>query len=334
MPAWIDVLNSVARIWGDRLWAVLWQSTLLAVVAALAAALLLRRSAPAVRYWVWQILAFKMLAMPFWTWAVPLPQSVARQSPDPTVAIQSVQVPVNANAPEDDPTTGASIEPAPSTASAPRSLLTESLWPRLSWQSWLFVGWLCVVAAQLLRLFRQRQRLNRLLVNSNPASDELTDLVRQTAGRLELPAPPRTVLTGVDCSPFVCGVRRAVLVLPQGLVESLTAPQLTQVLLHELAHVRRKDLIWGWIGEAARIVYFFHPVVHWITYRSRLERELACDQLAMRFSGNDAAAYAATLVHVVSHASQPASLTAAAANLDGGIAQPQSGAGKTPPKRP
>ena len=47
---------------------------------------------------------------------------------------------------------------------------------------------------------------------------------------------------------------------------------------------------------------FFHPVAHWACARIRLERELACDQLAMALSGGNAADYALVLVQVVSHA--------------------------------
>jgi bla regulator protein blaR1 len=90
------------------------------------------------------------------------------------------------------------------------------------------------------------------------------------------------------------------------------------VLLHELAHIRRRDLVWSWIGEIARIVYFYHPVVHWINYQARLERELACDQLAMAVSGRGPEEYAAMLVQVVSHASEPSVFkTAASARLEG-----------------
>ena len=89
---------------------------------------------------------------------------------------------------------------------------------------------------------------------------------------------------------------------------SLDRAERRQVILHELAHVKRHDLVWGWPVEIARIVYFFHPLVYWVAYQLRLERELACDQLAMARSGHPPADYAQTLVQVVSHASEPAAV--------------------------
>jgi beta-lactamase regulating signal transducer with metallopeptidase domain len=189
----------------------------------------------------------------------------------------------------------------------------------VTWQSWLLLAWSGVVIAQICRLLWQRQRLQRLLRESMPADPALAGLVAVLAAQIGLRNAPRVVLTGTDCSPFACGVRDAVLVMPARLALSLSQNELRHVLLHELAHVRRRDLVWGWISELARFVYFFHPVVHWIAYRARLERELACDQLAMSHSGHDAREYASTLVRVVSHSSEPTvfKTAAASAGLDG-----------------
>src|SRR5262249_35116180 len=99
------------------------------------------------------------------------------------------------------------------------------------------------------------------------------------------------------------------LVLPHGLMAELGPDCWREVLLHELGHLKRRDLWWGWLPALARTVYFFHPVAHWVWFRIRLERELACDQLAMMHSGRSAADSAGVLVQVVGHASMPALVT-------------------------
>lgn len=72
------------------------------------------------------------------------------------------------------------------------------------------------------------------------------------------------------------------------------------------------------------IVYFFHPLVYWVGYQLRLERELACDQVAMAHSGHPPADYAQTLVQVVSHAAEPAALRPAAISAGSGGSQTSS----------
>ena len=313
----IDQLNTAGETWTGLMLAVLWQSTLLAIVIALAA-LAARRSSPAVRYWLFQILAIKLLVMPFWTIAVPWPDWFAADPDESRIAV----APGDAAAGDRQPLGPEPvIDPLPSPADEAVPARTEPHWlSQIGWPAWLLVTWAAAVGAQALRIAFQRRRLSRLLDQSTPAGDDLAARVADVARELNLPRVPAVRLTHVDCSPFVCGLRRPVLVLPATLTAALDETQLRHVLFHELAHVKRRDLLWGWIPEIARIVYFFHPVAHWTVYRLRLERELACDQIAMTHTGRDARAYAETLVHVVSRRSGPAALKAAAgaAGIDGG----------------
>jgi Tol biopolymer transport system component len=137
----------------------------------------------------------------------------------------------------------------------------------------------------------------------------LLTVVEQVAAQLGLSQPPAVFLTDKGDAPFVCGLLRPVLVLPRSLMGELDPDHWRKVVLHELGHLKRRDLWWGWLPALARLVYFFHPVAHWVAFRIRLERELACDQLAMTQSGCSASDYAEVLVQVVSYASMPAALT-------------------------
>ncbi len=189
----------------------------------------------------------------------------------------------------------------------------------MRWQACLLAAWGAVVLAQFARLAVQWRRLARLLHESTLAGEDVCAQVVQVASKLRLARVPTVRLTTADCSPFVCRALRPTLVLPRDLLPTLAPVELAQVLAHELAHVKRRDLAWGWTVELARVFYFFHPVAHWVGYRVRLERELACDQLAMAASGRGPAAYAETLVRVVSAISQPSIFrVSAAAGFDGG----------------
>jgi beta-lactamase regulating signal transducer with metallopeptidase domain len=112
------------------------------------------------------------------------------------------------------------------------------------------------------------------------------------------------------------------------LAESLSEGELAPILAHELAHVKRRDLLWCWTVQIARCLYFFHPVAHWVAFQTRLESELACDAQAMALTSQPASGYAELLVRVVSHLSQPTILrsgSTASAGLDGGATFEQKG---------
>lgn len=302
MPAILDSLNRLSATWLSLMGAILWQSTLLVAVVTLIA-LVLRRASPGVRYWLWQIVTIKLLLMPFWVLAVPLPfaawwtSSPAPEAPPgPTVAPPSIHVDL-----QPPPTAGPPPIREPSSPPAPPSIFSL-----ISWSTWLLVAWAGVVTWKVVRIVRQRLGLSGLLRLTVPAEGDLPERVRGLAHRLGLRRQPDVVLVDNPGLLFVCGLWEPRLVVPRSLPGSLRAEEMEQVILHELAHLRRGDLYWGWTIELARIVYFFHPIVYWVGYCLHLERELACDQVAMAVSGHAAGDYAQTLVRVASHAAEPA----------------------------
>ncbi|MCI0637879.1 MAG: M56 family metallopeptidase [Gemmataceae bacterium] len=305
----VEILNSWSLSVTALGVAILWQSALVAALVG-GTCFLLRRSSPALRYWCWQIVALKLLVMPWWILAVPLPSFFGHNRlADPTAAAldghdnhkgsRPIAVAKNSGA------------PAAGIVQVMDSERTHGLdhLGQVSWQSWFVVAWLGGIIWQAAWLLVQRIRLRRFLSHTVAATEpQLLAQVDEAAALLGLRKPPAVVFADVEGSPFVCGLFRPRLVLPRGLLSALDANQWRQVLLHELAHLKRRDLLWGWIPEIARMIYFFHPVAHWVCFRIRLERELACDQLAMTLSGQSAADYALVLVEVVSRASMPTAL--------------------------
>ena len=306
----VDALNRLGAGWTTLVVAAVWQSTLVALLVA-TLAFGLRRSSPAVRYWLWQIVAIKLLVLPLWSWSLALPWLPAQAVDTPEVTVASNPLSVIA-------TTG---DATARTSVSDRSIVERSAGPNveLTWRGWLFAAWAAIVLLQIARMGVQRMRLSRLLRKAEPADEGLVAMVRQVAARLQLKRAPMVVLTDVDCSPFVCGMARGLLVMPREIVATLAPQELLEVVAHELAHLKRHDLLWGWIPEIARMLFFFHPVAHWASYRIRLERELACDQVAIAHGGRSAAQYAETLVRVLGSARCRGIFpSAAAASLDGG----------------
>jgi beta-lactamase regulating signal transducer with metallopeptidase domain len=115
---------------------------------------------------------------------------------------------------------------------------------------------------------------------------------------------------------------RPKLILPLSLAKAAANGELDAVLLHELAHLRRRDLAWIWIPQLARIFYWFHPLSHWLIHRIRLEAELSCDGIAMAASGQGAGDYAKMLVDVMNRLAEPALLRSSpeAVGMEGGDA--------------
>ncbi len=300
----VEVLNRMSESWAGLAWAVVWQATLLAIFVAILARRL-ARSSPTLRYWIWQVVALKMLVMPLWMVAIPvmairaadLSGNVRREGKPAVPGLVLPATHLRALA-------GAGRPTATAAGSEPR--VAAGAWD-ISWRSWFFLTWLSLMAWRVIVLARQRSALAAVIRRSSPLDDaRWLHLVNDESVRIGLRTPPRVIVAEMSGSPFVCGLRRPTLVLPRDLLGALDVARWRQVLLHELAHIRRGDLVWGWIPEITKLLYVFHPVAHWVAWQTRLERELACDAVALAFGGLGASAYADTLVEVATLASQPA----------------------------
>lgn len=246
MIHWTEALNACSPRWIDLAWAIVWQSTLAAAGVA-AAATLVPKSAPTWRHWLWQLMAIKLLLMPFWTMALIPQQTVetklevgrtiklpANARPNQTRRPADFAGQQNARRPAVHSVVSRNDDAFRSVAE-PSSVARHTEWLNLRWQSWLCLGWLVVVAGQLLRWWWLRRRLGALLRRATPADSAVADLVSELAVAMGLRRKPLVLFTDPEVSPFVCGVWRTALVLPRGLAAALKPAQLRLVVLHELA---------------------------------------------------------------------------------------------------
>lgn len=96
--------------------------------------------------------------------------------------------------------------------------------------------------------------------------------------------------------PFAWGWRKPIVVLPSDAGEWSESQQ-RSVLIHELAHVARRDYPLHLIAEVACALYWPNPLI-WLAARcSAMERERACDDLALQ-NGTPCDEYAKHLLHI------------------------------------
>jgi len=153
----------------------------------------------------------------------------------------------------------------------------------------LMAIWLFCVAGMFARFVWTQVRFWRL-VNSLPNAEEslLTQLVLELSERIGVRRPVRIVISDQIAIPAVCGLFRPTLLLPRDLDVLLSTEQLQWVLLHELAHIRRRDLLIVVLQRCVAMLYCFNPAV-WIANRIiHALREYACDDLAMSLADGTA----------------------------------------------
>jgi hypothetical protein len=127
-----------------------------------------------------------------------------------------------------------------------------------------------------------------------PVAAEKRQLSRSLAVRLGLQGPVHILKHPDICTPLTWGLMRPVILLP-GKAESWSAEQWRLVLLHELSHIKRRDVLWQSLAYLSLALYWFNPLL-WLAHRQLYhEAERACDD-AVLAQGSQASSYAQMLL--------------------------------------
>jgi beta-lactamase regulating signal transducer with metallopeptidase domain len=182
---------------------------------------------------------------------------------------------------------------------------------------WVVAIWLAGVVVFTFRLTAGWAVAVRLRsAGSRPAPPEWQETLDRLIARLGVSRPVRLLVSPLVEVPIVVGWLRPIVLAPVGILAGLPSDQVEALLAHELAHIARHDYLVNVFQGIVEAVLFYHPVVWWISAQIRAERELCCDDLAVKASG-DALTYARALAELESQ--RPVHVQAALAATGGSL---------------
>ncbi|UCG87372.1 MAG: M56 family metallopeptidase, partial [Gemmatimonadota bacterium] len=304
-----------------------------AIILTIAALLThgLRRSSAALRHLVWSAALVGLLALPGLSVVVPqwrVPGFVSVALPIPDGARETVAGPVAgvtdvvprsgetaivpaAAAPSVDPKWVRAEPPsrvapvdgraravastAPAAAPETRfdmGSIADTLGPAaLLFLVWLagvaaVLGWVVLGAVAMWWLARSARE-----VTSGP----LLDMVDELSYELDIGLPVTLFESDLHSMPRTWGLKPKVLLPSEA--EDWSDQRLRAVLLHELAHVKRRDYLTQLLGHIAAAVHWFNPLAWYAVHRMRVERERACDDRVLN-TGSKASDYAEQLLDI------------------------------------
>ncbi|MFC1562878.1 M56 family metallopeptidase [candidate division KSB1 bacterium] len=130
---------------------------------------------------------------------------------------------------------------------------------------------------------------------------ELEDALRQLCQRIDVHHKVilRCINFSEDFEPAVVGFLKPVIYLPRKMAEKWDIKDLEPILLHELAHIKRYDIIINWLQVFTIVIYFFHPLVWFVNWKIRRLREDACDDMVINYIGEKRLWYAEKILCVI-----------------------------------
>ena len=189
----------------------------------------------------------------------------------------------------------------------PRTLLT-------SLHAWIVPVWLAGAALASARLIWATGHVRSVRRSGVSAPGEVIAVVDRLALASRVGRQLAVIVTALTESPATVGWLKPAILLPPALLTGLSPSQLEAILAHEIAHIRRHDYVVNVLQMAVETLLFYHPAVWWVSRQIRVERELCCDDFAVRTSG-DAHDYAHALAAVARHAVTGATIGAGGPSL-------------------
>jgi len=304
----VETIDHCASLWWHWQWSMLWQTAVLIAVVALVDRLVRKWAWPQLRYALWLLILVKLILPPTLTSPVSVTSSV------PALAQQAMTTETAAPVATEQPTgetslaveantNVASITPAsaPSQATGeptPLSPIPVATAAGLSWRVYVMVAWLLGVLTLSVGLVIHLRRLAVAHGEERPdgVPDWFDEALAQAASEIKLRRLPRVVFSTKVCCPAVFGLFRPVLLIPADQVATMARSEARHILLHELAHIKRGDLIVHSVYMVLVTLYWFNPLLWLIRKHVQNLRELCCDATVARRLREETAACRDTLL--------------------------------------
>lgn len=142
--------------------------------------------------------------------------------------------------------------------------------------------WFIILGIRLMKLLADVWTVRRLrYYRTSDASAYWSERVAELARQIGIKRAVRILESSIVKAPMMAGVLKPVILIPMGLLAQLPAQEVEAILLHELAHIRRRDYLTNLLQCFGEVLFFFNPAVLWISSLIREERENCCDDIAV-----------------------------------------------------
>ena len=283
----LSIINGFSDNFISIAWAIFWQSSLLALLIATATKIF-RKASPNFKYLLWLLVILRLFLPPsfylptgVWTWGPALfhkhfiPKTVPPPQYNIPFTISHTDMTINPDV----------IQP---------TAFKESL----SFNSLLFFAWATGVLALLIFWIKKISWFRKMLSTCRDLPPHLTPLITQNSQRLRLKRRINVKVSDKITTPAVGGFLKPVVIIPSAILDKMDSDELTPIIVHELAHIKRYDWLVNWLQNLTAIIYFFHPFL-WFTNRQiKIEREKACDDMVLLTLKIERKSYAETLLRI------------------------------------
>ncbi len=170
---------------------------------------------------------------------------------------------------------------------APDSIIQKLILLVLPYENRIVLAWVAVIAFKFLGLVKGLRDVHVLKHRHVlDAGDYWNSRVKALAESAGIKRSVVLLQSAIAKMPMVAGYFKPVILFPAAALTALAPEEVEAILLHELAHIHRKDYLINLFQRIAEIIFFFNPAVTWMSSLIKDERENCCDDIAVRQTNN------------------------------------------------
>ncbi|OHB56887.1 MAG: hypothetical protein A2Y12_03010 [Planctomycetes bacterium GWF2_42_9] len=305
----MNQINHFAQMWFDWQVSMFWQVAILIAIIACVDFLIKKWAWPQVRYALWLLILVKLILPPSLTSPASFTDEIPLALQHAAVKInqQKISPPVIETVPINIVTNSKPFEISPQIENAlhdggditgeetEAANIKEDI--IISWKVYALCVWVFgAIVLTVWLVLRLRNLRHQHLKTNGQIPAKFLEILGSVAKKYNLRTLPRIILTNKVSCPAVFGIFKPVLLMPAKNFENISPQQAEHIFLHELAHIKRGDLIVHGIYMILQIAYWFNPFLWVIRRHLQNLRELCCDATVARILREQTADYRQTLL--------------------------------------
>ncbi|AZV57458.1 M56 family metallopeptidase [Clostridium sp. AWRP] len=164
----------------------------------------------------------------------------------------------------------------------------ESLNKKINYKSILFFIWLMGIVFFIANTLYEIRKIQLIKKNAISNKDSnFNNILNSCLNIMNINKSVSLMYPYKSINPCLCGLIKPTIFIPQNIIKNISEDEFKHIIIHELCHLKRKDLLINWIIIILNTVYWFNPIIRYGFYKMKQDCETSCDAYALRYLGID-----------------------------------------------
>lgn len=174
------------------------------------------------------------------------------------------------------------------------------------WSYYLAIGWaigVVILSSVLILAWLRVRNIRRDSWEMVPRKD--TNVVKKCLEQVPIRKKVHMRISNKISVPLASGIIKPIIILPEQLYNIMNEEELSYIVMHELVHIKRRDVLFTYMSSIICVINWFNPLVWGAYLLSKRDCELACDESVLELlSADEAKAYGLTILKTLEYISK------------------------------